>query len=176
VDVTVAWAGGDQSRGVVRRPVQQTARLSCYPQLCAHVRTWTQEGLTPTRIAERLNALGYQPARGERFGRQAVRDLRRRLGLGGPPRRPAARAGLGPQEWWQADLARELGIPRATLEHWVAQGRARARQEPRGRRRWIVWADATELQRLREFRQRPVDDGIRRRWLQRPEVTHDSAD
>jgi hypothetical protein len=176
VDVTVAWAGGDESRGVVRRPVQQTARLSFYPQLCAQVRAWTLEGLSPTRIAERLDALGYRPARGARFGRQAVRDLRQRLGLGGARRRPPSRAELGTHEWWQTDLAHALGIPKGTLEHWVSKGWARARQEPRGLRRWIVWADAAELQRLREFRQRSVDEAIRRRWHQRPEVNHAPAD
>jgi hypothetical protein len=130
--------------------------------------------LTAQSIAERLDQEGYQPPRGERFGPQAVRELRRRLGLSGRPR-VHSRAGLGPDEWWRSALARSLGIAVGTLGHWIGRGWVRARQEPHGLRRWIVWADAAELERLRELHQRPVDDTIRQRWFQQEVVSHVSA-
>jgi hypothetical protein len=138
------------------------------------VRTWTHEGLTAASIAVRLDQEGYQPPRGERFGLQAVRGLRRRLGLSGRLRR-SSRAGLGPDEWWRSELTRTLGIPVGTLGHWIQRGWVRARQEPHGLRRWIVWADTAELERLRELHQQPVDDRIRQRWFQQGVVSHVSA-
>jgi DNA invertase Pin-like site-specific DNA recombinase len=174
VQVTIDWAGGEQTQGMVRRPIRQTADLSTYPQICERVRAWTREGMTVQSIAERLHQEGYQPPRGERFGLQAVRDLRRRLGLSGRPR-VRARAGLGPDEWWRSELTRTLGIPVGTLGHWIQRGWVRARQEPHGLRRWIVWADAAELERLRQLHHRSVDEAIRHRWFKQEVVSHVSA-
>jgi hypothetical protein len=173
--VQVDWMGGEQTQGMVRRPIRQLADLSGYPQICERVRTWTQQGVTAAGIAVRLHQEGYQPPRGERFGPQAVRELRRRLGLRGYRRRGSSRAGLGPDEWWRSELTQTLGIPVGTLGHWIQRGWVRARQEPHGLRRWIVWADAAELERLRELHQRPVDDTIRQRWFQQEVVNHVSA-
>ena len=173
VHVTIEWVGGEQTRGVVRRPIQRTDALSTYPEICERVRTWVEAGLPATSIAERLNAEGYRPPRGQRFGVQAVRQLRRRLGLSGHRPRRNPRTGLATDEWWRSELARTLGIPTGTLDSWIERGWVRARQEPRGLRRWIVWADAAEVERLRQFRQRPLDDAIRQRWLQRQGGSHE---
>ena len=167
VQVRIAWVGGSQTHGVVRRPIQRTDALSTYPEICERVRAGAQEGLPAAAIAERLNAAGYRPPRGERFGVQAVRVLRQQLGLSGHRPRRHTRGGLGPDEWWRTELAQTLGIPTGTLDSWIERGWVRARQEPRGLRRWIVWADAAEVERLRQFRQRPLDDAIRQRWLDR---------
>src|SRR5215813_15566529 len=40
----------------------------------------------------------------------------------------------------------------------------RARQEPGGWQRWIVWADAAEMERLRAYRDRDIAADHRRRW------------
>jgi DNA invertase Pin-like site-specific DNA recombinase len=173
VQVAIHWVGGDQTPGVIRRPIQQTAHLSTYPQLCARVRTLTEAGWPADRIAAQLHDEGYRPPRGERFGAQAVRDLRRRLGLAGRPRRPWSRATLGSNEWWAADVSQTLGLPKSTLEHWVRRGWVRGRQEPDGLRRWIVWADAAELARLRAYRQRPISAELRQRWLDWKEMADD---
>jgi hypothetical protein len=165
VQVRIDWAGGAQTHGVVRRPIQRTDALSTYPEICDRVRAGVAEGLPAAAIAERLNTEGYRPPRGERFGVQAIRVLRRQLGLSGHRPRRHARTGLGPDEWWRTELAHTLGLPTGTLDSWIERGWVRARQEPRGLRRWIVWADAAELERLRQFRQRPLDDAIRQRWL-----------
>lgn len=42
--VRVDWVGGEQTQGMVRRPIRQLADLSGYAQICERVRTWTHEG------------------------------------------------------------------------------------------------------------------------------------
>jgi DNA invertase Pin-like site-specific DNA recombinase len=175
VRVRIEWVGGGQTEGVVRRPIQRTDALSTYPEICEWVRVGVQDGLPAAAIAERLNAEGYRPPRGERFGVQTVRVLRQRLGLDGYRPRRHPRIGLGPDEWWRSELARTLGIPTGTLGSWIERGWVRARQEPRGLQRWIVWADTAEIERLRQFRRRALDGAIRQRWLQRHGEANDST-
>jgi hypothetical protein len=172
VHVTIRWMGGGQTAGTVVRPIRQASDLSTYAAICEQVRTWTQERLPAASIAARLNAAGYRPARGGAFGVQAVHDLRRRLQLAGPRPRARARAELGPDEWWSAELGQVLGLPKGTLQHWIRRGGVQARQEPTGLRRWIVWADCAERERLRDLGQRPLPDELRRRWTEaaRPEA------
>jgi hypothetical protein len=172
VHVRIEWVGGGQTAGIITRPVRHVTDLSTYPAICDRVRNWTEAGLPAASIAQRLNDAGYRPARGSAFGVQAIRALRRRLGLTGCRPRARSAADLGPDEWWVADLGRTLDLPKSTLEHWIRRGWVRARQEPTGLRRWIVRADAAEQERLRQFQQRPVADDIRHRWLQREEAAH----
>lgn len=175
VQVIIHWVGGGQTAGSVVRPIRHASDLSTYAEICEQVRSGTREGLPAASIAERLNAAGYRPARGAAFGVQAIHDLRRRLQLTGTRPRARSRAALEPEEWWSSDLCRALGLAKTTLEHWIRRGRVRARQEPAGLRRWIIWADAAEQDRLRRLQQRPVADEIRQHWLQRKEATHGPA-
>ena len=102
-----------------------------------------------------------------------VRKLLSRLGLIDP--RPATGRSdrwLQDGEWWFTELARELGIPGATLYRWVCNGWVRARQ-PRGAHgRWILWADGEELDRLRQLRRCPRNwsEALRRRALETPKA------
>jgi len=175
VQVTIHWVGGGETAGTVVRPIRHASDLSTYSEIGEQVRTWTQERLPAASIAERLNAAGYRPARGGPFGVQAVRDLRRQLHLTGTRPRARSRAELAPNEWWGDDLCHALGLAKTTLEQWIRRGWVRARQEPAGLRRWIVWADVAEQDRLRQLQQRSVADGIRQRWLQREEAPHGPA-
>jgi len=172
VHVTIRWMGGGQTTGTVVRPIRQACDLSTYAAIGEQVRTWTQERLPAASIAERLNAAGYRPARGSAFGVQAVHDLRRRLRLTAMRPRARSRAALGPDEWWSAELGQVLGLPKGTLQHWIRRGEVQARQEPTGLRRWIVWADSTERERLQARGERPLPDELRRRWTEaaRPEA------
>jgi hypothetical protein len=172
VHVTIVWVGGGQSTGTITRPIRHVVQLSTYAELCERVRTWTLAGLPAIRIAEQLNTAGYRSTRGQAFGVQAVHDLRRRLGLGGHRPCPRSRTELDPNEFWATSLARMLGLPKTTLEHWIRCGWVRARQEPTGLRRWIIWADAAEQERLRRLHQRPTHDESRQRWLQQKEKYH----
>ncbi len=175
VQVTIAWVGGSRTAAVIARPITRTTDLSTYGALCARIRALTADGLPARTIAECLNAEGYRPARGERFGVQTIRDLRRHLSLvGRRPQNPTP-AGGGTDEWWCTALARQLGIPKGTLQQWIRRGWVRARQEPDGLRRWIVWADGAEQERLRQLHQRPVRDDLRGQWLQRAEAADDPA-
>jgi DNA invertase Pin-like site-specific DNA recombinase len=164
VQVTIRWIGGGQTTGTVVRPIRHVSDLSTYAEICEQVRVWTRERVPAASVAERLNAAGYRPARGGVFGVQAVHDLRRRLQLSGSRPRARSRVELGPDEWWCAELGQLLGLPKGTLQHWIRRGWVQARQEPAGLRRWIVWADSAERERLRHFGQRPLPEELRRRW------------
>jgi hypothetical protein len=168
VHARVAWYGGGQTDGVVTRPVRTLAALSTYPQLCQRVRELAAQGLPVAAIVDRLRDEDYRSARGGRVGIQGIRDLVHRLGLRPPRARAQRRDALGPDEWWPADLARALGVPRATLHTWRRAGHVPARREPRAPHRWILWADAAALDRLRARRRRSLSDEAHRRWSDAP--------
>ncbi len=64
----------------------------------------------------------------------------------------------GENEWWLGDLCQELGVPQPTVHSWVRRGWIRGRKSPGAGGRWILWADAEELDRLRRLR------AYRRTW------------
>jgi len=104
-----------------------------------------------------------------------VRALRQRLGLSTGRPRAARRDGLGPDEWWRAELAQMLGIPAGTLVAWIGRGWVHARRADEPMRRWILWADEAERERLRGLHHRSVGDEARQRWTNAPswEARHD---
>jgi DNA invertase Pin-like site-specific DNA recombinase len=166
VRVTIHWIGGSQTAGELVRPVARLTQLSTYPRLCERIRTLASEGRSAVAIAAQLNADGFRPPkRRERFGRQGVNQLMHRLGLFPPHARGQPRDGLAPDEWWLPDLARTLEMPKVTLYSWVRRGWARARQQAVPPRPWILWADAAEVERLRELHRRPTGDDRRRQWV-----------
>lgn len=165
--VSIDWVGGSQTSGVVIRPVSKMEYLSYYPRMCERIRDLVAEKLSIKEIAETLSREGYRPpGQTGRLGRQAVTELLHRLGL-----RPAYRRGPrdfgegGPaeNEWWLADLARELLMPSGTLNSWIQRGWVEARkQDPSGR--WIIRADEEELERLRQLRSLPLGHTDHQRW------------
>jgi DNA invertase Pin-like site-specific DNA recombinase len=167
VRVTITWVGGTQTEGVLIRPVARLEQLSYYPQLCDRVRTLAAAGLGAEAIAEHLNQEGYRPPkRREQFGRQGVQDLLQRLGLRQQAARTTQHDDLAADEWWVAELAHRIGMPEVTLHHWIRRGWVRAHQQVQAPRRWIVWADAAEVERLCELHQRPAGYHTRRRWVE----------
>ncbi len=166
VQVRVTWVGGAQTDGVLIRPVARLAQLSYYPRLCARLRDLAGAGLTAEAIATQRNTEGYRPPKQrEQFGRRGVQELLRDLGIRAPRPQPQSRAGLDAAEWWVAELAQALGMPLATLQGWIRRGWVRARQQAAPPRRWIVWADEAEMQRLRQRHQRPAGYYTRRLWV-----------
>lgn len=164
--VTLQWAGGHQTTGVVIHPVGRLAHLSHYPQLCARVRQLAQQGYKAPAIADHLRQEGYHPPKtAERFRPETIRALLQQLGTRQP--RPRRAAPLPPDDWWLADLARTLDMPGTTLHHWIQCGWVIARRHE-ANRHWIVWADSAELERLRQRRAVPVGDTHRQRWLDAP--------
>ncbi len=74
------------------------------------------------------------------------------------------RAGLAADEWWPAEVAQRLDLARSTVHSWIRRGQVRARREEQPPFRWIIWADATELDRLRQYRQRSLSAEAHGRW------------
>jgi hypothetical protein len=170
VRATIAWAGGSRTTAGLVRPVAQITQLSYYPQLVQRLRELAGQGLTARAIAGQLAAENLRPPRQqERFNDGEILQLLHRHGL-----RPAAGGGrraprlLGPGEWWLADLAREIGMPAATLFGWLQRGWVTGRQEASPPRRWVITADSAEVERLRALHRLPAGYHNRRRWAQTP--------
>jgi DNA invertase Pin-like site-specific DNA recombinase len=166
VRVAITWAGGHQTEGEVVRPVARFSQLSYYAALREQVERGAAAGLSTAQMAGRLNAAGYRPPkRCAQFTGAIVQDLLRQLQGHEPRRHPPQADGPGRDEWWLADLARQIGMPPVTLDRWQRRGWLVARQEQHPPHRWIVWADAAEVARLRVLQQRPAGYATRRRWI-----------
>jgi DNA invertase Pin-like site-specific DNA recombinase len=164
VDVTIRWAGGFVSRHEVRRPVQRVEQLRDSPTLMARVAELHGTGKTSREIAEALNQEGFRPPkRRETYNAAMVRQLLSRQGRSGP--RPKTVTDDDPRrdsEWWLSDLCRELAMPQPTVHCWVRRGWIRGRKLPGAGGRWVLWAGAEELERLRRLR------AYRRSWPDEP--------
>jgi hypothetical protein len=167
VQVRLEWVGGTCTEGELIRPVARWEQLSYYPQVCQRVSTLAAEGLTAAAIAAQLNAEGYRPPkRRERFGQAGILGLLQRLGQGKARSRAQRRDGLGPHEWWLPELARTIGMPAITLHSWLRRGWVTGHQQEQVPRHWILWADAAEVERLRQRHQRPRGYYTRRLWIE----------
>ena len=128
-------------------------------QLCQHLRV--------PFPGDQLAAEGFRtPRLHDRFHDGEIQQLIRRLGL-----RPGLdhddhtdQGSLGPGQWWLAALAREIGMPAATLFGWLKRGWVTGRQDTRPPCRWIITADKAEVERLRALHQLPAGYHNRRRW------------
>jgi hypothetical protein len=165
VRTEIQWAGGTQTEGAFTRPVARLEQLSYYPRMCERVRVLAAEGLGSREIAEHLNTEGYHPPKRRRtFGGGAVRELMNRLGLIEPRSQSRRQEDLEENEWWLPELAREIGMPEVTLYSWVLGGWVEGRQLPSPSRRWVLWADPAELERIRQFRALPRGYLNRKLW------------
>jgi hypothetical protein len=168
VRVRITWVGGGQNDGVLVRPIARYTQRSDYARLCARVQELTRAGWSMEAIARQLGADGSPPLRsGQRWSSTSVQTLRRQLGRGNTHRHGHSRDALDQDEWWPRELADLLALPRSSLFSWIQRGLVRARKQSDGLRRWIVWADTQELERLRQYRQRDIGPQHRRRWTVR---------
>jgi len=122
VQATVTWAGGHQTHAALTRPVARIDQLSYYPALTERIRALAGEGLGNAAIADRLAAEGFRtPHQHERFNTGEIQHLIRRLALrpGLDHDHRTGQGSLGPSQWWLATLAREIGMPAATLFGWL---------------------------------------------------------
>ena len=167
VRATITWAGGHQTHANLLRPVARIDQLSYYPALTERIRALAGQRLGNAAIAGQLAAEGFRtPRLHDRFHGGEIQQLIRRLGL-----RPGLdhdhrtdHGSLGPGQWWLATLAREIGMPVATLFGWLKRGWITGRQDTRAPYRWIITADQTEVERLRALHQLPAGYHNRRRW------------
>jgi hypothetical protein len=134
--------------------VARDDQLSHATALVARLDSLRQAGHSCAQIAEHLNREGfYPPKRTERFSGETVARLLSRRGLHGPrPRAMAEASVLRPHEYWLTDFARAVPMPIATLHKWQRLGWVHSRQVTVASGRWAVWADADELERLRQLR------------------------
>ncbi len=154
VDVTIHWIGGYTSQHEIRRSVARYADLRDHNRLIARLKELRDVGHTAAEIARRLNAEGFHsPQREHTFNAGMVRLMLSRQGLTRRPHRDAAiDAGFHkPNEWWLEELALDLKMPSATLRSWCRKGWVHVRKVTLAYRRFIIWADAAELDRLRRL-------------------------
>jgi len=153
VDVEIRWTGGLVESHVLSRPVKRYDLQADYPRLVERLRQWGAEGRSAAAIAEGLNAEGFRPPkRAQRFSAAMVRRLLWHLDL--TRRAPhGSAAGLGRDEYRVGGLARRLGISRDTVRRWLRAGWLTARRDADGHH--VIWADASELRRLRELHRLP---------------------
>ena len=104
-------------------------------------------------MADRLNEEGFRPPkRVERFHRGMVQRLLWQLDLAG--REPhGSLASLGRDEYRPGSLARRLEISRDTVRRWLRAGWLTSSRDAKGHH--VIWADASELSRLRELHELP---------------------
>ena len=148
-EVMIVWQGGMATKHQIARPVGSFEQLKDYRKLTERIRELHAAGLSHFQIADTLNSEGFAPPR--RRGpctKGCIGDLIRRLGLTGELFREDL---LGRNEWWIADLARELGVIAVKIHYWVKQGWIHHRRTRSGKH-WIVWADQDELRRLSKLK------------------------
>lgn len=152
VDVVVRWRGATETRHVVRQGTHCYGQLADVDRLRDRLRALRGQGRTAREIAATLNAEGYHPSRGVAFNANRVGHLCVAWGLTDAP--PGSESGgvPGANEWWLPDLARALRVPPLVVHQWRWYGWIHARQLPGKAGRVIVWADRSEVTRLRRLR------------------------
>jgi DNA invertase Pin-like site-specific DNA recombinase len=153
VDVTLHWVGGAVRSHIITRPVARYSQQSDYQRLVARLRELCTGRRNSAEIAQQLNDEGFHPPkRTKQFTGEMVRRLTVHLGL---LRRQqhGSRTGLAPDEYRPMGLARQLGISRDTVRRWLRAGWLNVRRDDDGHH--VIWADASELRRLRELHALP---------------------
>lgn len=154
VDVTIHWTGGFTSQHELSRPVMRYTQLADYDRMIARIEELRKEGLSFATIAEILNREGFRPAKqAQRFQSDLVSAVMRKHYKASSGSRSKAPTGLLKEnEWLVIGLAQELEMSRNTLLAWMRQGWVHVvRQLPGYRGRMICWADADDLDRLRQL-------------------------
>ena len=100
------------------------------------------------QIADALNREGFStPRRCGEFSPEIVNQLLQRRGLANEKTYPNQ---LGPHEWWLPELAEAIPVSAGKLADWARRGWIQSRKTP-AQRLWIVWANQSELKRLRKL-------------------------
>jgi hypothetical protein len=153
VEVTLHGVGGVVRSHTITRPVARYSQQSTYPRLVARLRELCSGRRNSAEIAQQLNAEGFRPPkRAKPFSGEMVRRLTVHPGLL-RRQRHGSTTGLGPDEYRPMGLARRLGISRDTVRRWLHAGWLNVRRDDDGNH--VIWADASELRRLRELHDLP---------------------
>jgi hypothetical protein len=163
VDAVIHWRGGTVTRHAIRQGLRTYRSLGGLARLRERILELRGEGRTADTIAETLDHEGYRAARGDGFTGDLVRQLLARFGRTGVPAGVRDANDLpGPGEWWLPALAAELGVKPIVVHRWRWSGWLYARQLRGENGRWIVWADAAEVGRLRRLRAFEIEHHGRR--------------
>ena len=140
VEVECLWAGGVQTRHRLVRPVRRFEQLKNFDRLLARLGELRCQGLTADRMAERLNAEGWRPAKRASFNAPMVRRLLSRHGV--QSMRPTWSQSVpreGDEEVTLQELASRLGCHRQTVYGRLRRGRLKGRlAQVGGQRIWLV--------------------------------------
>lgn len=153
VDVVVHWRGGVSTRHAIRQGLRTYTALDGLEKLRARMLELRGDGQTADAIAAALNREGYHVARGDAFTGDRVRQLLAKFGQAGVP--PGGRDASdlpGADECWLPELAKRLGVKPIIVHRWRWSGWLHARQLRGENGRWVVWANAAEVARLRRLR------------------------
>jgi DNA invertase Pin-like site-specific DNA recombinase len=165
-EIAITWAGGFVSRHQHNRVVSSYSQLSNLDELLGRIVVLKETGITLSQIAEQINEEGYHSLKGRCFTSPMLSRLLVQHGVHlprGSNKKDSEVLKL--HEWWLQDLAHEIGMPPTSLSNWHHNGWVNGRKLPGVRGRWILWADASEVDRLKQLR------AARRRWSDRPYPT-----
>jgi len=165
--LTLEWMGGNCSETQIQRPVAKLTQLSNYSQLCTRVRELVAKGWGTQEIAQQLNQEGfYPPKRRSTFNAKQIQSLVRNLGLQ-TTRSQRTKEELPVHQWWLRNLAQALSMPTVTLYSWIREGWVKTEQQEQPPRQWIIWADETEIERLKQLRTKSTGQHNHEHFLER---------
>lgn len=151
LDVTISWQGGFTNQHQLVRPLGRYDQHRDYQCLIDRIIELRRAGFETSAIAKQLDAEGFRPARQPNgFNVQIVRKLMQRAGIGDDRNYPDI---LQSDEWFAPDLAKRLNMDAHKLRNWAIWGWLHARKTPI-QKLWILWADADDLRRLEQLRDR----------------------
>ncbi|MGA9042851.1 MAG: recombinase family protein, partial [Terriglobales bacterium] len=145
VAVSIRWSGGFESEHEIRRAVGKFEQLESASAIRSRIVALTRQGHTHAAVARQLNAERFHATGDGQFTSAIISQLCRKFRAEGYFRDDAAE----PSDHWKLGaLARQLGIPTATLSTWRRRGWIHA---DRHSGHWILWADEEELRRLHQL-------------------------
>jgi DNA invertase Pin-like site-specific DNA recombinase len=148
VTATIHWQAGFTGTYEIVRPVQLYEQVRDFSSFLARVVALRQEGQTAAQIADCLNREGYSPPkRCDVFSPELVHKFLCRDEV---KTQISYDAQLGPHEWWLPTLAEQIPVSVGKLACWARQSWLHSRKTP-VKRRWVLWADKAELERLRKL-------------------------
>jgi hypothetical protein len=142
VTVSIRWTGGFESEHEIRRAVGKFEQLESADEIRSRIIALKQQGHTHEAVARQLNTEQFRSTSGGEFTSPIISQLCCKFRAEGHLQDDAATTS---DHWKLGQLAKQLGIPSATLSTWRRRGWVHA--DRRGGR-WILWADEKELQRL----------------------------
>jgi hypothetical protein len=129
VQIRLVWRGGLVSERTVRIPVRSLRDTELEKHLVERIRQLSEEGMTKTQIAERLNQEGFTPCRSRSFTPQIIDKLKHRYGIVSNAMR--ARRGELTSAYTLAEMARVLKVERYWIYERIGSGMIKIKRDPR---------------------------------------------